>query len=246
MIALLPLNTIRMELTNQRLLVVAPHPDDEVLGCGGLIKKIKTAGGQIYVQYLTVGATRDFSAKGVSSIDERQQEVKKVAEFFKFDEYHLGFTGDEFHLKLDAHGQMQVIELIERDSPVSLERIKPTMVAFPSLYSYNQDHQLAARATHAALRPAESSTKHFVKTAIAYEVPADGWSMHHQIVPNFFVPLTESELEAKKKAMSLYASQMRPAPNPRSLPVIESLARLRGAFVSSEYAEAYILYRGVI
>lgn len=235
-----------MDLQNQRLLVIAPHPDDEVLGCGGLIKKIKSVGGKVYVQYLTVGATRDFSEKSASSIDERQQEVTKVAEFFKFDGYHLGFTGDEFHLKLDAHGQKQVIELIERDSPVSIQNAKPTMVAFPSLYSYNQDHQIAARATHAALRPAETTTKHLVETAIAYEVPADGWSMHHQIVPNFFVPLIASEIEAKKKAMSLYTSQMRPAPNPRSLEVIEALAKLRGAFVSSAYAEAYILYRGVL
>lgn len=234
-----------MDLTRQTLLVVAPHPDDEVLGTAGLIQKITSAGGKVYVLYLTVGDTQDFSDKKHSSALERRRETEKVAKFLKISDYDIAYSGN-YHLKLDVLGQHEVMQLVERKSTVSLEKIKPDIVAFPSLYSYNQDHQLAARATHAAIRPAETPAKHFVETAIAYEVPADGWSMHHQIVPNFFVPLSVTELEVKKEAMSIYASQMRPSPNPRSLPTIESLTRLRGSFVSTEFAEAYILYRGVI
>lgn len=235
-----------LDLKNQTLLVIAPHPDDEVLGAGGLIQKIKSTGGKVYVLFLTVGTTRDFSRRGSSGTGERQKEIENVAKYLKFDDYQIGFVGDKFHLKLDSHGQLAVMQLIERNSTVAIEKVKPDMVAFPSIYSYNQDHQLVARASHAALRPAENKQKHFVKLAIAYEVPADGWSMNHQIVPNTYLPLTKREITIKKKAMSLYKSQMRPPPNPRSLPVIESLARLRGAHAGSDFAEGYVGYRIIL
>ena len=236
-----------MQILNQRqkLLVIAPHPDDEVLGAGGLIQKVKQAGGQVFVLYLTVGDTQDFSQKGNSTITERQREIRSVVTALGIDAYDTGHIGSS-HLRHDVLGRLEVMSLIERKSKVALEKIKPDIVAFPSLYSYNQDHQLAARATHAALRPAENGIKHFVKTVLAYEVPADSWSMHHQIVPNFFVPLTSKELKLKQQAMRLYASQMRPWPNPRSLAAIAALARLRGAHCVSDYAESYVGYRYVL
>lgn len=232
-----------ISLSQQRLLVIAPHADDEVLGCGGLIHKIKKAGGQVFVLFLTNGDTKDFSKKGTSSVSERMQEIENVAAFLQFDAYHIGFTGNEYHLKLDAHGQQKVIHLIERDSPVSIEKVKPTMIAFPSLYSYNQDHQLAARATHAALRPVESETKHFIPIVLAYEMPADQWSLHNQTPPNFLVRLSREEMDAKINAMNLYASQTRPFPNLRSSESIEAMGRVRGALSSHEFAEAYLSYR---
>lgn len=234
-----------MDLTQKKLLVIAPHPDDEVLGCGGLIQKVKRAGGKVYVLYLTVGDTQDFSKKGASSVSERRKEIEAVVRYLKIDEYDIGHVGMH-HLKLDVLGRLEVMSLVERKSKVAIEKVKPDIVAFPSLYSYNQDHQLTARATHTALRPAESETKHFVKTAIAYEVPADGWSMHHQIVPNVFMRLTREEIQTKTRAMELYVSQMRPFPNPRSLETIESLARLRGSHTSAEFAEGYVGYRIIL
>lgn len=235
-----------MDLQRRKLLVIAPHPDDEVLGCGGLIKKVKDAGGKVYILYLTVGNTRDFSEKGNSTKSERLKEIKKVTKYLNIDDYHIGFSGAKFHLKLDAYGQHKVMKLVERESPISIERTKPDIIASPSRYSYNQDHQLVSRAVHAALRPAEPTTKHFVKTVLAYEMPADSWSLNQQVVPNFFVRLTKAELDTKLTAMSLYASQMRPSPNPRSLSAIESLAKLRGALAGSQFAEGYGGYRIVL
>lgn len=234
------------DLKNERLLVVAPHPDDEVIGCAGMITKIKQAGGKVFVLFLTIGDTKDFSQKGTSSISEREQEIVNVAKFLKIDDFEIAYRGSDYHLRLDAHGQQLIISLIERTSRVSIEKIKPTIVAFPSLYSYNQDHQLVARAAHAALRPAEPTTKHFVPTVLAYEMPMDEWSLSHQVVPNFFVPLTSVEMKQKTRAMSLYSSQMRPAPNPRSLAILESFARLRGAHIGVEFAEGYYSYRMII
>ena len=233
-------------LKNQRLLVIAPHPDDEVLGCGGLIKKIKDHAGRVYVLFLTIGNTQDFSAKGSSTIAEREHEIEQVARYLDFDEYELVLKGDTYHLQLDIHGQKTVMDILERQSRVSIERIKPTMVVFPSQYSYNQDHQLAAKAVHAVLRPAESTVKHFVDTVLAYEVPADAWSMHHQTLPNFFVPLSNKEFAAKLGALKLYTSQFRPLPNPRAIQAVKALTRLRGILCAKPLAEAFIAYRSVL
>ncbi len=232
-----------MDLTHKKLLVISPHPDDEVLGCAGLIQKVKKGGGKVYILYLTVGDTRDFSEKGSSTKSERLREIDKVAKYLKVDKFHIGFPGDKYHLKLDAHGQHEVMKLVERDSPVSVEKIKPDMVVFPSLYSYNQDHTLTAKAIHAALRPTEFNSKHFVKNVFAFEVPADGWSLYEQRVPNLFLSLTKSEMNVKIHALKLYESQYRPHPNPRSAEAVEALALFRGTHTMSKYAEAFHIIR---
>ena len=83
------------KLKTQTLLVVAPHPDDEIIGCGGLINKIKENGGRVYVLYLTVGETRDFSKRGYSGLEERRKELEEVSKFLKFDGFDLAFEGND-------------------------------------------------------------------------------------------------------------------------------------------------------
>ncbi len=234
-----------MDFSRIRLLVIAPHPDDEVLGCGGLITKVNEAGGQVYVLFLTVGDTMDFSQKGSSSARERIKEIKMVAKYLQFRDYELAFVGNGHHLKLDVLGQKELMELIERKSKVAIETVKPTLVAFPSVDSYNQDHRMAAWATQAALRPAELTTKHLVRYVMAYEVPADYWRMHNCQEPNFFVPLAGRQLKTKLAAMDLYQSQVRPKPNPRAGSVVRALAQLRGSQCGAGYAEGFVCYRSI-
>jgi len=119
--------------SSDKLLVIAPHPDDEVIGCGGLIQKVKKAGGKVYVIFLTNGTTNDFSKNGPSTENERDEEIKKVSKFLDFDDYHIAFEGNDFHLKLDTIGQKKIMDMIERESPISIEKIKPTIVVFPSV-----------------------------------------------------------------------------------------------------------------
>jgi LmbE family N-acetylglucosaminyl deacetylase len=230
-------------LQKQRLLVIAPHPDDEVLGCGGLIQKVKQNRGKVFVLFLAVGDTHDYSRKGDSTVTERTQETKRVASYLKIDRYTIVFVGDKYHLKLDTYGQFQVMHQIEQASIVAIEKIKPTMITFPSMYSYNQDHVAVAKAAHAALRPSEMHSKHFIRNVLAFEVPADGWGMQEQRLPNFYLPLSPKELRVKSRALRMYTSQYRPQPNPRSAEAIEALASLRGTQCQSPYAEAYHVYR---
>ena len=230
----------------QKLLVIAPHPDDEVIGCAGLIQKVKQNKGKVYVLFLTVGDTNDFSKTGSSSLTARKKEIENVSEFLEYDDYDIAFEGDDYHLKLDKLGQKKLMDVIERESKVSIEKIKPTIVVFPSASSYNQDHRIAALATHAALRPSNKESKHFVPTILKYEEAADLWSTEEKRSPDVLVSLSEAEINTKLKALRLYKSQDRPAPNTRSAKVLESLSILRGSQAGTQYAEGFISHRLIL
>jgi len=237
------LQIIMTSLIKQRLLIIAPHPDDEVIGCAGLIQKVKNNGGKVFVLFLTVGDTKDFSKKGISSLNDRKKEIKKVSSFLKYDKYDIAFEGEKYHLKLDLLGQKKLMDMIEKKSSVAIEKIRPTIVAFPSFHSYNQDHRVAAYATHAALRPAKRDVKHFVPIVLGYEEAADFWNNGMQLVPNFFVPTSEKEINNKLKALRLYRSQLRNLPSPRSPEAIMALARLRGTQSGNSFSEGFSAHR---
>lgn len=228
-----------MDLGNQRLLVISPHPDDEVIGCGGLIAKIKAHGGEVFVQFLTVGDTNDASATGFSSADERHVEVERVADLLQFDGYDVAFPGDDHHLLLDAIPQSAIINTIERSGACSLEAVRPTIVAFPDSGSYNQDHRAAASAALAALRPGDNRLRHQPAGVLIYEQIADQWNAGFQVMPSLAVELDETHLSAKIEAMRTYKSQIRDHPSTRSPEALEAMAFYRGAHFGCARAEAY-------
>ncbi len=230
-------------LKDQKLLVVSPHPDDEVLGCGGLIKKIKDAGGKVYILFITVGDTQEYSKKGVSNGHERISEIEKVAKFLKYDDYQILFPGNTFHLRLDSIPQIELVSKIEE----SLNRIKPTIVAMPQLVDYNQDHRTTAQALISATRPAPSYFKPFQRIVLSYEsVPVANWAHKQTENPNFFVELSKADLEVKIKALKMYHSQVRKGAHPRSPRSIKNLAYYRGMQCGADAAEAFTCFRHVI
>lgn len=230
---------------DDKLLVIAPHPDDEVIGCGGLIQRVKKEQGKVFVLFMTVGDTKDFTKKGLSKGADRMSEIEKVSKFLKYDKYHVAFPGDDYQLKLDKLGQLAIMDVIERNSPLAIEKIKPTIVAFPSVNSYNQDHVISAKAAHASLR-VSSKDKYFVRTALSYEFPADFWTTGLEPERNVYLPLSKEEWKRKISALKLYKSQWRGFPSSRSERSLTSQAILRGNDCVSEFAEAYYLYRNVI
>lgn len=235
-----------LNIDRQTLLVMAPHPDDEVLGCGGLIKRIKDNGGKVYVVFLTVGNTKDYSKSGSSTIQERIKEIEKVAKFLKYDDYKIVFPGDEFHLKLDQMPKKDLISEIENGQRISLNKIKPTIVATPQHHDYNQDHSACSQAVLAATRPLSDELKPLQRTVLGYEsVPtADWWDTPHNV--NFFVQLSDSDLEAKLTALKIYQSQVRNGNHPRSLKSMKNLANLRGMQSGNGVAEAFYCYRHIV
>jgi LmbE family N-acetylglucosaminyl deacetylase len=228
-----------IDWSGERVLVVAPHPDDEVIGCGGVISRVKRAGGEVHVQFMTVGDTADFSAAGWSTAAERQAEIEQVTSHLGLDSYHVAFPGSAHHLRLDAGPRHELITMIERDSPLSLTALAPTAVFLPHWTSYNQDHRTTAEAVITALRPGDAAVKHQPAIVLAYEEVADGWTAGPLSVPDVFVTLSEADLDHKLKALSLYGSQAREHPSTRSDFALRGLAAVRGAQTGVALAEAF-------
>lgn len=232
-------------LSRQRLLVIAPHADDETFGCGGTIAKIKGLGGEVFVMVLSVGDLVHYQAEAPVTIsgETRVEEFEKAMKFLKVDDYEVVFTDPEMHLRLDAIPRRDLIAKIEREGNLAIDKIKPSMLVLPTP-SYNQDHEAVFRAGFAACRPHLLSIKHFVKIVLASDAPQLCWNPE-AFRPNFYVDISDY-LEIKLKAHAFHQSQRRPPPHHASLENLERLARARGAEIGVEAAEAFFCYRFVI
>jgi LmbE family N-acetylglucosaminyl deacetylase len=236
-----------VSLLRQTLLIVAPHPDDEVLGCGALIRKVKAAGGKIYVLFLTVGLTKEYSRRGFSTEAERLREIEKVAKFLKYDDYVVAFTGDKYHLRLDKVAQLELIEAICEKTKVSVTKTRPSIIATSLINDYNQDHRAVAQAVFAATRPAPKDDKPFQPIVLSFEsVMTATWHENPILNPNIFIAMNKDDLYAKLKALSLYVSQLRYGHHPRSLDSLKVLAKYRGIQCGQEFAEAFFNHRIVL
>lgn len=221
----------------QRVLVVAPHPDDEVIGCAGLISRVKEEGGSVYVQFVTVGDTPDRSPTGFSSAEARDAEIAKVADLLRYDDHDLALRGNGYHLRLDSLAQGELIDVLERRSRLSIRAVEPTVVLLPQPTSYNQDHRAVAQATLTALRPNGHHPQ--PDLVLVYEQIADQWNTGLTFTPNLFVGLGRRHMEAKLDAMRAYGTQIRDHPSTRSCEALSGMAMFRGAQCGMSFAEAY-------
>ncbi|WP_203913526.1 PIG-L deacetylase family protein [Rhizocola hellebori] len=229
--------------SQQRILVLSPHPDDEILGCGGLLHKAKAAGAEVFIQFLTVGHTTDRSSCLSSSPEERHIEIKQVAEYQQWDGWHIAFPGDEYHLRLDLIPRVELSNMVEQESPLSIAKLRPTVVIAPHRTSYNQDHQAVAEAAHTAMRPSNARLRHHPELVLSYEEAADQWRYDAAPMPNLLVELAEEDLDSKLGALQLYATQIHEHPHTRSEQTLRSLAVLRGMQGGFALAEAYHIMR---
>ena len=228
----------KFNLKNQRLLVIAPHSDDEVLGCGGLISKIKKEGGKVFVLIFNLGFEKDDTKE---SQEKRKNEVREVMNLLKVDDYHLVHDQSDNNRDLDAEPLHSLIEVIESTSNVSLEKIAPTIVAIPTVFSHHQDHVHVHRACIAALRPISTPIS---KIVLSYEAPEHSrWSASGVFEPNLFVEI-DDVIENKIMAFNKYRSQIRPGG--RDDDSIRNQAKYRGQEVGKNLCEAFYVHRFIL
>jgi len=226
----------KFNLKNQRLLVIAPHSDDEVLGCGGLISKIKSSGGKVFVLIFNVGSIEKFNNEKFTNL--RKKETSDAMKFLKVDGYDTIFDSPDDNRYLDAKPLHTLISKIETDSKVSLAKIKPTIVAIPSINSHHQDHVHVFKACIAALRPISTPIADVV---ISYEAPEHSrWSASGVFQPNLYIDI-EKHLHRKIAAFYKYKSQVRVGG--RDKHTIENHAEYRGKEVGRRVCEAYFVHR---
>ncbi|GMV92486.1 MAG: GlcNAc-PI de-N-acetylase [Candidatus Hydrogenedentota bacterium] len=233
-------------LSKQRMLVIAPHADDECFGCAGTMARIKHLGGEVYCIVCSVGDLKHYDGKtGQVSGSTREDELASVMQYLKVDDWEILYRDEQTHLRLDAIPRRDLVALFERDCKLALDKVKPTMLAIP-VSSYNQDHDAVFRAAWTACRPGVPSIKPFQPIVLGYDNTSLFWSLEREkFHPNFYVDISDF-LEHKLTALSMHKSQMRDAIHHSSVQNVEYISRVRGREVSVEAAEGYMVFRHVL
>ena len=227
----------------QRLLVIAPHADDEAYGCAGTIAKVKAAGGSVFVIVASVGDLHHYKAEAPEVAGEtREAELRAAMALLQVDGYEVLFRDAKTHLRLDAVPRRDLIALFERDAQYAIDRVQPTVLVLPHP-SYNQDHEAVFKAGFAACRPHLRADKPFVNMVLACDAAQLGWGDGFR--PDLYVDISEY-LSAKLDALACHSSQLRRPPDPGSIENVASLARLRGANIAVDAAEAFECHRVVL
>ena len=229
-------------MTQKSILVVAAHPDDEVLGCGGTIAKHAQSGDKVHILIIAEGSTsrqvkRDVK-KSEEALGQLQKSAFKAAQILGAEKPFFGNFPDN---RLDSVNLLDVIKPIED----IVKEVQPHSVYVHHGGDLNVDHEIAHRAVLTACRPLP---KFCVKNIFTYEtVSSTEWGVETQTPfrPTRFINITDT-FPNKLNALKAYESEMRPYPHPRSIENIKCLARTRGASVGIECAEAFAVIREVL
>lgn len=217
----------------EKILVIATHPDDEVLGCGGTIARHVRSGDEIFLCIVTRGFPPDWDE---AVDDEIKRQVSRVSEILRIKQVRFL---DLPAAKLDTIPQKELNEHISK----YVEEVQPQTVYIPHRGDIHKDHQLIFDATMVSVRPQPRVT---IKRVLCYEVLSETeWAApfpENAFIPNVYVDISAT-LEIKLKAMSEYKTQLREFPHPRSSEAVSALAKVRGATIGVEAAEAFALIR---
>ena len=218
-----------------RVLVFAPHNDDEVLGAGGTIAKLADRGDEVYVCEVTLWKENP-APEGPYMIQDQARKAHDI----------LGVKESIF-LDLPVVGlkNMPTKEL-NREFLRVVREIKPELAFIPHIGDMHTDHSETANAAMVALRPIDNPQ---LKAVYAYETLSETeWNIPN--TSNVFIPNVWSDItltfDKKIEAMKCFTTQIRAFPHPRSLEAIEALAKLRASTVGFGYAEAFSLIRNLI
>ena len=218
-----------------RALVLAPHPDDEVLGCGGTMARIVSEGGVVEVAIVTRGRPPRFDE---AQADRVRAEAERAHR-------RLGVARTHFldlpAAELDRMAQADLNHAIAR----VVETVRPDTLFVPFVGDLHIDHRLVFEAALVAARP---RGEHYPRRIFAYETVSEtNWSaptLAPAFQPNIFID-TGDHLEAKLTAFACFESQCRAPPDERSLETLRALATVRGSTVTRAAAEAFMLIREV-
>ncbi len=227
---------------DERLLVIAAHPDDETLGCGGTIARFRKAGAAVRVVCLAEGTSVRFSREesegpvAQAALKEREANAQKALSL-------LGVAAGEVVLdrrrccELDIVPQVDLVKAIERH----IREFKPSRLYTHVASDTNVDHRMVHQAVLTAARPLWPGLKEIA----AFEVPSStDWNPTAPFAPTLFVDITDT-IKTKLAAAKAYGGEMPPPPHSRSVEGLEALARVRGSQAGVVFAEGFQLLRRV-
>jgi LmbE family N-acetylglucosaminyl deacetylase len=223
------------------ILVLAAHPDDEVLGCGGTIARYAREGHDVHIAILGEGITSRFADRDEAEqaeLDHLHGQSRHVADFLGARALSLFGLPDN---RFDTVPMLDVVKIIE----TLVSELRPAVVYTQHGGDLNVDHTVLYRATLTAMRPMAGSP---VRDVYAYEVASSTeWAFQQfspVFTPNVFQDITTT-VDTKIEAMQLYETEARPFPHPRSPEALRASARRWGATIGVDAAEAFQLVRSV-
>lgn len=221
------------QFIGKKILIIAAHPDDEVLGCGGTTARLAQGGAEIHTLILGEGATsRDMANRSsLEAVEELKCNAREAGDILGVKKLHYGGLPDN---RFDS---IPLLEIIKKVEAVKME-IDPDIVFTHHTGDLNVDHEITSRAVVTAFRPVPGSK---LSTLYAFEVFSfQSWGEFRAdcFVPNCFFNVTE-QLPNKEKAFSCYKGELMEFPHPRSIEGVKTLAKYRGAFCGVQAAEAF-------
>ena len=218
----------------KKIIVVAAHPDDEVLGCGGTIVKHVAQGDIVHSVFMSDGVNSRLDSSKVK-LNRRLKASKSVQSL-------LGISSTHYlNLPDNSMDSVPLLEIVQKLEPI-INKIKPSVIYTHSYGDLNIDHQLTHAAVMTACRPIPDST---VREIYGFEViSSTEWSnpLKSTFKPTLFIDITK-HLSKKLNALKAYKQEMRDVPHSRSIKHIEILAQHRGYSVGVDMAEAFEVYR---
>ena len=215
---------------NKNVLVIAAHPDDEILGCGGTIKKLINNG---------------YKVTSVVAVKGRKEEEERIEPLMTKANEQLGVS-EVIFLKL-PNLLLETLPLSKINKRIEeiLDKYKPSIIFTHHYGDVNRDHQILFQSVLTAARPMPN--KEPIEILCFETVSSSEWSQHtndKEFKPNYFVDITDT-IGDKISSLKFYDIEMRPFPHPRSYDGITYLARVRGMTAGLEYAEAFEIIRRV-
>ena len=232
-----------MNLTKKdKVIIFAAHPDDEVLGCGGTIAKLRKKGVQVYIYFFAEGISSRYKSNKVKSlivkkkIKERNKNALNALKVLNVNKKNIFFENLEC-CKLDTYGLLYLTKKAEE----IIKKVRPSTILTHSPNDINNDHILVNEAVLAAIRPLPKST---VKRILFFEVMSSSeWNTLKVFKPNVFSDIT-SFFNTKIKSLMNYKNEIYKNNHPRSKHGVTGLAIYRGSQISVKYAEGFQLFRG--
>jgi len=218
-----------------KVLVVSPHPDDETLGAGGTLLRLKKEGHKIFwLNFTNKNPAFGYTPKETAK---RKQVVQRVCRMYAFD----GFF--DLGLKPAAVAELSRRELVNKVSGI-IQAVKPAVVIMPYHYDIHSDH----RAVFDTLCSATKSFRApFIQEILMMEIVSETEfaASRKGFVPNYFVDIS-AYMEKKIRVIKEYREELNKHPFPRSILNIRALATFRGATAGCKFAEGFVLFKKII
>jgi len=221
----------------KKVLVVAVHPDDETLGCGGTLLKHKAKGDELY-WLIATDALKELGPQS-SVIKQGKREIGQVSKSY-------GFKGVyEMSLPVKEVDMIPVSQLVEKIAKV-IQEVRPEVIYLPFHADVHSDHRYFFQAIFSCLKTFRSP---YIKTVLMMETISETEFAPaltgNAFIPNYFVDISDY-FNAKLKIMSIYKDEIQKHPFPRSEENIKALAIFRGAMANCKFAESFMLLKEIV